>query len=78
MEQRLAGLMRFIAENDGASSARACKQLGLARSELQRLLAVLGDDAELGGLGLVATEPADDRLLLHLTPQGRDWLERHA
>lgn len=77
MEQRLAGLLRFVAGNDGASSARACKQLGLARSELQRLLAVLGDDAELGGLGLVATEQADDRLLLRLTPQGRDWLERN-
>jgi DNA-binding IclR family transcriptional regulator len=78
MEQCLAGLLRFVADNDGTSSARACKQLGLARSELQRLLVVLGDDAALGGLGLVETEQADDRLRLRLTPQGRDWLERHA
>lgn len=78
MEQRLAGLLRFVAEHDGASSARACRQLGLARSELQRLLVVLGDDAALGGLGLLATEQVDDRLLLRLTPQGRDWLDRHA
>lgn len=78
MEQRLAGLLRFVADHDGTSSARACKQLGLARSELQRLLAVLGDDAALGGLGLVATEQVDDRLLLRLTPHGRDWLERNA
>lgn len=78
MEQRLAGLLRFVADNDGASSARACKQLGLARSELQRLLVVLGDDGGLGGLGLVATELVDDRLLLRLTHEGRDWLERHA
>jgi DNA-binding IclR family transcriptional regulator len=77
MEQRLAVLLRFVADNEGTSAARACKQLGLARSELQRLLAVLGDDVALGGLGLVATEHGDDRLLLRLTPQGRDWLERH-
>ena len=78
MEQRLADLLRFVAGHDGTSSARACKQLGLARSELQRLLVVLGDDDALGGLGLVATERVDDRLLLRLTHQGRDWLERHA
>lgn len=78
MEQQLAGLLHFLARNDGASNARACKQLGLARSELQRLLVVLGDDAALGGLGLVTTEAAGERALLRLTPRGRDWLERHA
>jgi DNA-binding IclR family transcriptional regulator len=78
MEQRLAGLLRFVADNDGASSARACKQLGLARSELQRLLVVLGEDEALGGLGLVATGQVDGRLQLRLTPEGRDWLDRNA
>lgn len=78
MEQQFARLLRFVAENDGTSSARACKQLGLARSELQRLLAMLGEDAILGGLGLMSVQTDESRERLHLTSRGRDWLERHA
>lgn len=77
MEQRLADLLRFVAAQEGASAARASKQLGLARSELQRLLAVLGEDAALGGLGLVRTTTDGARDRLALTPRGREWLERH-
>ena len=77
MERRLAELMRFVAGQEGASTARASKQLGLARSELQRLLAVLGEDAALGGLGLVRTTTDGARDCLVLTPRGREWLERH-
>ena len=77
MEQRLAELMRFIAGHEGASAARISKQLGLARSELQRLLAVLGDDPALGGLGLVRATAEGARDRLALTPHGREWLERH-
>jgi DNA-binding MarR family transcriptional regulator len=76
MEQRLAELLRYLAANDGASAARVCKQLGLARSELQRLLAVLEDDAATGGLGRRIEDPGRDRLAL--TPRGRQWLERRA
>ncbi len=78
MEQRLAELMRFVAGHEGASTARACKQLALARSELQRLLAVLGEDEALGGLGLVRTTADGARDCLVLTPRGHEWLERHA
>ena len=78
MEQRLAELMRFVAGHEGASTARACKQLDLARSELLRLLAVLGEDDALGGLGLVRTTVEGARDRLALTPRGREWLERHA
>ena len=77
MEQRLAGLMRFVAAHEGASAARVSKQLGLARSELQRMLAVLGEDPALGGLGLLRTTADGARECLALTPRGREWLERH-
>lgn len=77
MEQRLAELMRFVAGNEGASAARASKQLGLARSELLRLLAVLGEDPALGGLGLMRTTADGARDGLALTPRGREWMERH-
>jgi DNA-binding IclR family transcriptional regulator len=78
MEQRLAAMLRYLAANDGASAARVCKQLGLARSELQRLLVVLEDDAAAGGLGLVRRIEDAGRERLALTPRGREWLERHA
>ena len=77
MEAQLAALLRFLADHDGASAARVARNLGLAASELQRLLAVLGDDPVLGGLGLVATGDERRRATLRLTDAGRDWLERH-
>lgn len=76
MEEALAALMHYLSAHDGASTARVARQLGLAQSQLLRLLAVLGDDAALGGLGLVEQRGQGTRSLLHLTPRGRDWLER--
>lgn len=55
-DPRLRQLLELVEAHPGISSARACKQLALSRSELQRLLAVLGDDAAMGGLGLVRVE----------------------
>ena len=77
MEQALAALMRQLEGRDEASAARVAKALALSRSELQRLLAVLGEDAVLGGLGLVAQRGQGGRQLLSLTPRGREWLARH-
>jgi hypothetical protein len=77
MDAQLAALLRFVGENEGTSAARAARRLGLAASELQRLLAVLGDDAVLGGLGLVAVRDDGPRRLLALSDAGRDWLARH-
>ena len=66
MQQAAAALLELLVQEDGLSPARACKRLGIARSELQRLLAVLGDDAALGGLGLVELRATDDHERLHL------------
>jgi DNA-binding IclR family transcriptional regulator len=79
MEARLAALLRLLADadGDGMSHARVARRLGLAASELQRLLAVLGDDAVVGGLGLVCTREDGGRTLLSLTAAGHEWLERH-
>ena len=78
MEVRLAELLRFVAANEGASTARAAKSLGMAQSELGRLLAILGDDAAVGGLGLVGIREDGSRRCLQLNAQGRAWLEQHA
>lgn len=72
LEDRPLALLALLAADDGVSVPRAAKRLGLAASELRRLLAVLGDDARLGGLSLVecrASERGHDRLWL--TARGR-------
>ncbi len=78
IEDRLASLLQFVAENDGSSLARTAKQLEISQSELLRMLAVLGNDPTLGGLGLIDAEPDGTRRLLHLTDRGRVWLSQHA
>lgn len=72
LDDRLLSLLALLTEDDGASMPRAAKRLGLAASELRRLLVMLGDDAHLGGLGLVecrASERGHERLWL--TERGR-------
>ena len=54
------------------------KQLGLPQSELLRRLAVLGDAAAIGGLGLVEVLGDGSRPLLHLSERGRAWQAMHA
>jgi DNA-binding IclR family transcriptional regulator len=66
-----AALLELLATQDGMSVARACKRLALSRSELQRLLAKLGDSETLGGLGLVRIESGDGRETLWLTDCAR-------
>lgn len=77
-DTRLAQIMQFLAENDGASLPRVAKQLALSQSELLRLLAMLGDDASLDGLGLVEARLVESRRLLFLTDRGRAWVSEQA
>jgi len=74
----LAAILHFLSDNDGASLPRVAKQLALPQSELLRLLAMLGDDETLGGLGLVESHDDGTRRLLHLSERGRAWLAQHA
>jgi DNA-binding IclR family transcriptional regulator len=67
MTDAAARLLYLLALEDGISAARACKRLGLSRSELQRLLVQLGDHAELGGLDLVRVVHEDGRDKLWLS-----------
>jgi DNA-binding MarR family transcriptional regulator len=70
-------LLALLAEEDGQSMPRVAKRLGLAASELQRLLVVMGDDPNLGGLNLIEPRPSDrspserPHLRLWLTERGR-------
>jgi len=72
-DPRLGQLLELIVEQEGEglSAARACKRLGLSRSELQRMLVTLGEEQSLGALGLVRVEQRDGRQLLWLTENAR-------
>jgi len=78
IEQQLAELLDFVATHDGVSTARAAKRLGLGQSQLQRLLAVLGEDDSFGGLGLLMIRESGPRRVLSLSPRGREWMEAHS
>ena len=66
MDERLDALLALIAAEEGLSAARACKRLGLSRSELQRLLTRLGPDASVGGLDRVRVDNDGERETLWL------------
>jgi DNA-binding IclR family transcriptional regulator len=71
MNAAAADLLELIAREEGLSTARACKQLGLSRSELQRLLTQLGAATTVAGLGLVRVETAAGRETLWLSASAR-------
>ncbi len=71
MSDALAALLDLVAVELGLSAARACKRLALSRSELQRLLTTLGDNAALGGLDLIRVESSAGRDTLWLTARAR-------
>lgn len=62
-------ILDLVASEEGLSLARACKRLGLSRSELQRSLTQLG--ADLGGPDLIRIEVGQGRETLWLTERAR-------
>lgn len=64
-------LLRLLHEEDGQSIHRVAKRMNLGLSELQRLLAALGDDPRFDGLDLVECRRDGERMLLWLTGKGR-------
>ena len=82
-EDRALALLQLLACEDGASTARASKALGLGASELQRLLVALGDDPRFDGLDLIErrdspTRDGRTRTCLWLTARGRALCGRPA
>lgn len=70
-EDAALSLIRLLATENEMSLPRAAKRLSLSASELQRMLAALGDDARFDGLDLVGQRRDGERLLLRLTERGR-------
>jgi len=70
-DEPLLRLLDLVAVNEGLSSARACKRLGLSRSELSRLLTALGPDPTIGGLDLLRVQHEGGRETLWLSDRAR-------
>ena len=66
MDEALAAVLALVAAEEGLSTARACKRLGLSRSQLQRHLTRLGPEASVGGMDLVRVEDDGARETLWL------------
>ena len=75
-DEQAVALLRLLHEEDGQSIHRVAKRMNLGISELQRLLAALGNDARFDGLDLVERREEGDRVLLWLTDKGRRLGER--
>ena len=71
MEELLIAVVALLAEQDGLSDHQIGKRLGIGMSQLNRALVVLGDNAALGGLGLVEVKQDAKRRTLWLTARGR-------
>ncbi|WP_206861213.1 hypothetical protein [Lysobacter changpingensis] len=69
-EDAALAVLRLLREEDGQSIHRVAKRLQLGLSELQRVLAALGDDPRFG-LDLVERRQDGERTLLWLTQKGR-------
>jgi DNA-binding IclR family transcriptional regulator len=68
---QVVALLALLAGSDGISLPVAAKRLGVAQSELQRLLATLGNTPALPGPGLVEASEDGERTRLWLTASGR-------
>lgn len=71
LEELLIAIMAQLCEKDGMSDNQIDKKLGIGMSQLNRALVLLGDHADLGGMGLVTVRQDGKRRTLWLTEQGR-------
>ena len=74
-EDAALALLRLFRDEDGQSIHRVAKRLQLGLSELQRILAALGDDPRFDGLDLVERREDGERTLLWLTDKGRQLVD---
>ena len=74
-EDAALALLRLLRDEDGQSIHRVAKRLQLGLSELQRILAALGNDPRFDGLDLVERREDGERTLLWLTEKGRHLVD---
>lgn len=69
-EELVIALMQILCAERRIGMAAAAKRLGLRQSRMERLLLLLCEDEDLGGLGFVRRHEQRGRTLLTLSPQG--------
>jgi hypothetical protein len=69
-------LLQLLAEHDGIALHAATKRLALSLSEMQRVLTVLGADAQFDGLELAELRRDGERERIWLTARGRELVAR--
>ena len=70
-EDLVVALLQLLCESGGVISlAAAARRLSLRRSQLERLILLVGDDPCLGGLGYAVREEKELRATLRLTDKG--------
>ncbi len=77
MEEQVKVLLQLLNDRDCISMPRVAKRLRLSVSELLRILAQLGSDEGVGGLGLVEVIEGKPTLM-RLTQAGRHWIAANA
>ena len=70
-EDLIIALLQMLCTEGPVSVARACKSLGLPRSQMERLLLLLGSSEQWGGLHYVCPEEQRGRTIITLTSEGR-------
>ena len=70
-EDLIIALLQILCAEGQVSVARACKALGLPRSQMERLLLLLGCSEQWGGLHYVRPETQRGRTVITLTSEGR-------
>ncbi len=69
-EELVIALMQMLCARRRIGMAAAAKRLGLRQSQMERLLLLLCEDGDLGGLGFVQRQSLRGRMLLTLSPKG--------
>ncbi|MHB8253057.1 MAG: hypothetical protein ACYDEV_05030 [Acidiferrobacter sp.] len=71
VDNLIVALMRELCLSEPVSMAKVTKTVGIRRSQMERLLALLGSSEVLGGLDLVRQETRGPRVMVGLTEKGR-------
>jgi formate dehydrogenase accessory protein FdhD len=71
MSAELSAIAELVSAEEGLSTARACRRLGMSRSELLRALVMLSQPPAEGGLGLIERRQEAQRETLWLTESAR-------
>ncbi|MHB8248207.1 MAG: hypothetical protein ACYDCX_04910 [Acidithiobacillus sp.] len=71
IDDLVIALLQQLCAEEPLSLARANKALGIRRSQMDRLLLLLGHSEILGGLGYIYREEQGGRPVIRLTDKGR-------